>query len=135
MSQIKILGLSDRVTEALEEANLSIQALLKMNRQQLIELPGIGATSADRIIAALDLWIESAIAHQAPKELIALPMVEEPVVIELLAACVWAQKVLQGIGGQRGMFLAGEMRMKLEAVQAQMGGPVIEEPLVTEIVP
>lgn len=110
MSRFDFLGLSDRVTKALENTEMSMRDLLKADRQYLIDLPGIGATSADRILAALDEWVERSLTTSSAGD-----TNQEDQIGKLTEAAVWAKDVLYNLGGQRGMMLGGQMRMKIEA--------------------
>lgn len=135
--QFDTLGLSDRVVEALEAAEIAgIRELARYTKQELIDLPGIGATSAERILAALDIWFVKAIAADNEPNVppvMPIDLEHDPIFLELLAACAWAEKVLQNLGGQRGMFLCGQMRMRVQAVQNKLP-TLAPEPLVTEVV-
>jgi predicted RecB family nuclease len=123
-NQLAALGLSDRVIESLEAAGVkTIRELARYRKQALIDLPGIGATSADRILSAVDSWFEEATAFrriEPSTELDLQMLADEPVVVELLAACIWARDVLCNLGGQRGMFLGAKMRQRVESAEAKL---------------
>lgn len=118
-SEFSSLSLSDRVIESLEAAKIpSIQALSKYTKQQLIDISGIGATSADRILAAIDDWFAESNRLRSLSTEVVGSQDDKAIVNELLSVCDWAQDVFYQLGNQRGMYLGGQMRMKTETIRA-----------------
>jgi predicted DNA-binding helix-hairpin-helix protein len=114
MSEFESLDLGTRINEALEESDQTMRSLLALERSQLIDLPGIGATSADRIVKALDAWVARSLAGGDLDEV----LLADPRVPALLAACEWAQNVLYALGNQRGMFLGAQMMAKVKQARS-----------------
>jgi hypothetical protein len=133
MAELKDLGLSDRALEALENADVDLELLETLDRDDLIALQGIGEATADHIISKLGEY------QQAQDEAVAMAIADadedlpflEPLpfaeanglilqVLELTQALRWVMTVLERQPGAQGQHLAGLLRQGVLKIRPEL---------------
>lgn len=131
MADLTNLGLSDRALEALQNADIDLEFLETLDRDDLIALPGIGEATADHIISKLgeyqqaqDEDVAMAIADEDLPFLEPLPFAEANglilQVLELTQALRWVMTVLERQPGAQGQHLAGLLRQGVLKIRPEL---------------